>query len=133
MSAGAANRLVLGDYVILEKVGAGGMGVVFKAEHRRMKRAVALKMLPKEVNEDEIAVRRFEREVEVAAKLSHRNIVAALDAREEQGTHYLIMEYVEGRDLSAIVEQDGTLAVEKALNYVIQAAERLCICASIWE
>ena len=98
------------------------MGVVFKAEHRRMKRTVALKMLSKEVNEDEIAVRRFEREVEVAAKLSHRNIVAALDAREEQGTHYLIMEYVEGRELSAIVEQDGTLSVEKALNYIIQAA-----------
>jgi len=119
---GAANRLVLGDYAILEQVGVGGMGVVFRAEHRRMKRAVALKMLPKEVDEDKSAVRRFEREVEIAAKLSHPNIVAALDAREEQGTHYLIMEYVEGRDLFRIVENDGTLTVEKAVSYVIQTA-----------
>jgi serine/threonine protein kinase len=122
LSSGAPDPLVVGDYVILEKVGAGGMGVVFKAQHRRMKRTVALKMLSTELGKDDSVLRRFEREVEVAAKLHHRNIVAALDAREEQGAHYLIMELVEGRALSTIVESDGALPVADAVDYIVQAA-----------
>jgi len=122
LSSEAPTPLVVGDYVVLEKVGAGGMGVVFKAQHRRMKRNVALKMLPPNFSQDESAIRRFEREVEVAAKLNHRNIVAALDAREENGNHYLIMEFVEGSALTTIVERDGTLPVPIAVDYIMQAA-----------
>jgi serine/threonine protein kinase len=122
LSSGDPNPLVIGDYVILEKIGEGGMGIVFKAQHRRMKRTVALKKLTTEVCEDDSALRRFERELEVAAKLNHHNIVAALDAREEQGAHYLIMEYVEGRVLSTIVDDEGALPVHKAVDYVLQAA-----------
>jgi serine/threonine protein kinase len=122
LSSDGADPLLLGDYEILEEVGSGGMGVVYRARHRRMKRVVALKMLPASVCEDELAVKRFMREVEVAAQLNHRNIVAALDAREEQGTHYLVMEFVEGRDLATLVQQEGPLSLARALHYILQAA-----------
>ena len=77
---GRAQQLVLGEYVILEKIGSGGMGEVYKARHRRMKRLVGLKVLPAAVTKNEQAVQRFEREVEAAAKLFHPNIVTAFDA-----------------------------------------------------
>ncbi len=122
---GRAKALVLGNYTILDKIGAGGMGQVFKAEHRRMKRTVAIKMLPPAVTKDAAAVARFQREVEAAAKLRHTNIVAADDADEANGTHFLVMEYVNGKDLSVLVKQDGPLSVAKAVNYILQAARGL--------
>ncbi len=131
LSSEEATPLVVGDYVVLEKLGAGGMGVVFKAQHRRMKRTVALKMLPTDFIQDDSAVRRFEREVEVAAKLNHPNIVAALDAREQQGNHYLIMEFVDGRALSTIVESDGVLPVPVAVDYILQVGNRTGACPPI--
>ena len=78
--AGKAKSLVLGDYVILDWIGAGGMGRVYKARHRRMKRVVALKVLPPAVLKNPQGVKRFQREVEAAAKLLHPNIVTAFDA-----------------------------------------------------
>ncbi len=101
------------------------MGQVFKAEHRRMKRIVAIKMLPRNLTKDAPSVARFQREVEAAAKLSHPNIVAAYDADEAGGIHFLVMEYVEGNDLSALVKKHGPLSVAKAVNYVLQAARGL--------
>ena len=101
------------------------MGQVFKAEHRRMERIVAIKMLPAAMTKDAAAVARFQREVEAAAKLSHPNIVAAHDADEANGVHFLVMEYVEGRDLSALVKKNGPLPVAKAVNYILQAARGL--------
>ena len=71
--AGDGTAIVLGDYVILARIGAGGMGQVFQARHRRMKRVVALKLLPAAVNQDPAAIKRFEREVEAAARLTHPN------------------------------------------------------------
>ena len=106
--AGRAKSLTLGNYTILDKIGAGGMGQVFKAEHRRMKRVVAIKTLPKAFLKDAAAVARFQREVEAAAKLSHPNIVAAFDADEAGGVNFLVMEYVEGSDLSALVKKCGS-------------------------
>ena len=122
---GRAKSLILGNYTILDKIGEGGMGQVFKAEHRRKKRIVAVKMLPRGVTKDPAAVARFQREVEAAAKLRHPNIVAADDADEANGVHFLVMEYVEGSDLSAVVKAHGPLPVAKAVNYVLQAARGL--------
>ena len=122
---GRAKSLILGNYTILDKIGAGGMGQVFKAQHRRMDRIVAIKMLPKNVAKDAATVARFEREVRAAAKLSHPNIVAAYDADEANGVHFLVMEYVEGSDLSALVKKNGPLSVAKAVNYILQAARGL--------
>ena len=117
--------MILGNYTILDKIGAGGMGQVFKAQHRRMKRLVAIKMLPPAMTKDAAAVARFEREVEAAAKLRHPNIVAADDADEANGVHFLVMEYVDGKDLSALVKKDGPFPVGKAVNYILQAATGL--------
>ena len=117
--------LVLGDYVLVGKIGAGGMGQVFKAEHRVMKRRVAIKLLPPALTADEAAIKRFQREVQAAARLSHPNIVAAFDASAQKGIWYLVLEYVEGRDLSALVKEQGPLPVEQAVNFVLQAAHGL--------
>ncbi len=114
-----------GEYVLLEKLGEGGMGVVHKARHRRMKRLVAVKMIAKREVGSPDAVKRFYREVETAAKLEHPNIVTAYDAGEHEGLQYLVMQYVEGKDLAAIVQERGPLPIAEAVDYVIQAARGL--------
>ncbi len=122
---GKAKDLVLGNYTILDQIGQGGMGQVFKAQHRRMDRIVAIKMLPAAVTKDNAAVARFEREVKAAAKLEHPNIVTAHDADEANGRHFLVMQYVEGTDLSALVKKNGPLPVEQAVSCITQAARGL--------
>src|SRR5579872_6536032 len=104
---GKGPSLVLGNYLLLEKIGQGGMGAVYKAEHRRMKRIVAIKMLPPKMLNNAAAAARFQREVEAAAKLNHPNIVTAFDADNANGVHLLVMEYVEGSDFSALVKRNG--------------------------
>ncbi len=125
INEGRGKSLTLGNYTILDKIGAGGMGQVFKAEHRRMHRVVAIKMLPSALTKDAAALARFEREVTAAAKLRHPNIVAADDADEANGVHFLVMEYVEGKDLSVLVKKNGPFPVAKAVNYILQAAKGL--------
>jgi serine/threonine-protein kinase len=122
---GKGKSLVLGSYTILDKIGAGGMGQVFKAQHRRMKRIVAVKMLPAAMMKDPAVVARFEREVTAAARLNHPNIVTAFDADNANGVHLLVMEYVEGTDLSAVVKKNGPLPVELAVNNILQTAQGL--------
>lgn len=122
---GRAKELVFGTYVVLDKLGQGGMGMVFKAEHRRMKRVVALKVMSQVAIKSPDAVKRFHREVEAGAKLTHPNIVAALDADEARGMHFLVMEYIEGSDLAALVKKSGPFPVDKAVQYVLQAARGL--------
>jgi serine/threonine protein kinase/Leucine-rich repeat (LRR) protein len=90
-----------------------------------MERVVAIKMLPTATMKDAAATARFQREVVAAAKLSHPNIVAAHDADEANGVHFLVMEYAEGSDLSALVKKNGPLPVAKAVNYILQAARGL--------
>ena len=122
---GIATGLVLGGYTLLNKIGEGGMGQVFKAIHRRLERPAAIKVLAAKLLDSPDAVRRFYQEVRVAARLSHPNIVATYDASEEDGIHYLAMEYVEGCDLAALVKSGGTMTVAQALDYIIQAARGL--------
>ncbi len=122
---GKGDRLLLGNYLILDKIGAGGMGDVYLAEHRRMERRVALKTLPATMTRDTQSIQRFHREVKAAAKLSHPNIVAAYDADEANGVHYFVMEHVDGTDLSAVVKKQGVLKVETAIDYILQAAKGL--------
>jgi serine/threonine protein kinase len=117
--------LVMGNYVVLEKLGEGGMGQVFKARHQRMDRVVALKVLPASATKSEESVQRFHREVKAAARLSHANIVTAHDADEAGGLHFLVMEYVEGMDLAYLVEKQGKLPVKRSTNYILQAAKGL--------
>ena len=123
---GKTKGLVFGEYVVLDKLGEGGMGVVLKAQHRRMKRLVAIKILSSAAMKQAGAVERFHREVEAAAKLEHPNIVTAHDAGEHQGMHYLAMQYVDGKDLASIVRDHGPLpVVRQAVEYILQAARGL--------
>jgi serine/threonine protein kinase/tetratricopeptide (TPR) repeat protein len=117
--------LLVGNYVILDKLGQGGMGVVFKARHRRLGRVGALKILPPSFARDHQAVMRFRREVEAAGRLKHPNVVAAVDADEDRGVHFLVMDYVEGQDLDHIVRERGPMKSAQALDCLIQAARGL--------
>ena len=117
--------LSIGNYLILDKLGAGGMGVVFQARHRKLGRVVALKILPPSSARDRTAVLRFRREVAATGRLKHPNLVAALDADEDRGVHFLVMDYVEGRDLSRAVLERGPMPVAQALDCLIQAARGL--------
>lgn len=123
--AGQPRLPALGDYILLGKIGAGGMGRVFKAKHRTMDRLVALKMLPPGRMKDPEQVSRFHREVKAAAKLFHPNIVTAFDAGEQAGIHYLVMEYVDGSALSKTVKQHGPVMLDTAISYILQAAQGL--------
>ncbi len=114
--------LLLGSYVLLERLGEGGMGQVFKARNWKLVKVVALKLIRKERLDNPDAVRRFQREIRAAAQLDHPNIVRALDADEVNGTQLLVMEYVQGTDLAKLVKKDGPLAVDKACDYCRQAA-----------
>ena len=104
----------LGNYELLEPVGAGGMGRVYKARHQRMKRIVALKVLAPELLRSGSMRARFQREVEAAARVSSPHIVTAFDAGESNGCDFLVMEYVEGVSLADLVKRDGPLPVGRA-------------------
>jgi serine/threonine protein kinase len=109
-------------YEILECLGEGGMGRVYKARHRLLERLVALKVIRRERLSNPEAVRRFRREARAAATLHHPNIVAVHDAGQDGDTHFLVMEYVEGIDLDRLVRTGGPLPVHQACDYVRQAA-----------
>lgn len=122
---GRSDPLVLSDYVILTLIGKGGMGKVYKAQHRHMDRIVALKLLPTELAGDADAVIRFEREIKAAARLTHPNIVTAYDARIEGGVQYLVCEFINGCNLFTAVKQNGTFDIPTAVEYLLQAARGL--------
>ena len=125
LTAGRGRLLHLGDYTLDERLGTGAMGQVFRARHRKMNRTVAVKILQPALARSVDMVARFHREVQAAARLSHPNIVAALDASEHDGTHFLVMEYVEGIDLARLLKADGPLEVAQAVDYILQAARGL--------
>jgi formylglycine-generating enzyme required for sulfatase activity/serine/threonine protein kinase len=122
---GQGKSLLMGNYVVLDKLGQGGMGMVLKARHRRMNRLVALKVLAPGTANSPLAIKRFHREVQAAARLEHPNIVTAYDADEANGKHFLVMQFVDGCDLASLVTQEGRLPVEKAVGCVLQAARGL--------
>jgi WD40 repeat protein/serine/threonine protein kinase len=109
------------SYRVRALLGRGGMGAVYKAEHKMMERCVALKTIGRDLDARPELVERFRREVKAAARLSHPNIVAAYDAEQAGRTHFLVMEYFEGIDLARLVAQRGKLPIEEACEYVCQA------------
>lgn len=120
---GRGRLLLLGSYVLLDKLGEGGMGAVFKARNWKLGRTVALKLIRPEKLANAQAVKRFQREIRAAAQLEHANIVHAIDADEIAGAHLLVMEYVDnGIDLARLVKQRGPLPAALACDYIRQAA-----------
>jgi serine/threonine protein kinase len=122
IAAGRGKDLRVGPYVLLDRLGEGGMGMVYKARHQHMQRVVALKVIRKEKLANPEAVRRFYQEVQASGQLHHPNIVLAYDAGPAGSTHYFAMEYVEGVDLARLVKEQGPLPVPQACEYVRQAA-----------
>jgi uncharacterized protein (TIGR03067 family) len=112
-------------YRIIELLGTGGMGAVYKAEHQLMERTVALKVINPSLVNSPAMVERFRREVKAAAKLAHPNIVTAHDAEQAGTSHFLVMEYVEGTNLARLVAENGPLPVAQACDYIRQAAQAL--------
>ncbi len=109
-------------YRIVRLLGQGGMGSVYEAEHRVMRRAVALKVINRAFTSRPATVERFRREVRAAARLSHPNIVTTYDAEDAGTTLFLVMEYVEGASLARLVKERGPLPIAEACDYVRQAA-----------
>lgn len=109
-------------YKITQRVGGGGMGQVYQAEHRLMDRPVALKIIHPRYLANPSAVERFEREVKAAAKLHHPNIVTAYDAERAGGTHFLIMEFVQGQTLANLLRQKGKFPIPEACDAIRQTA-----------
>jgi serine/threonine protein kinase/tetratricopeptide (TPR) repeat protein len=114
----------ISHYKILDKIGEGGMGVVFKAEDVKLKRTVALKFLPQELMRDQEARVRFIQEAQAAAALDHPNICTVYEIDESNGQTYIAMAYVDGQSLKEIIEA-GQLELEEALNITSQVAEGL--------
>jgi serine/threonine protein kinase len=117
--------LLIGNYLILDKLGQGGMGMVFKARHRTLGRLGALKILPPSFTRDRGAVMRFRREFEAAGRLRHLNLVAAFEADEDRGVNFLVMDYVQGINLDRVVAEHGPLPLAEAVDYLIQSARGL--------
>ena len=123
--ASHGGKLVIENYEILEKVGSGAMGAVYKARQISLNRIVALKILPPNLAEDRKYIARFLREAKLAAKLSHPNIIYVIDVGESHGVYYYAMEYVEGRTLKQLVDEDGPLPEREAIRMALQVARAL--------
>lgn len=114
---------ILGKYKLMRLLGSGGMSTVYLGEHILMHRLRAIKVLPKGRVNDSSYLARFVREAQATASLDHNNVVKAYDIDNDGDTHYLVMEYIEGRDLQNIVKQEGPLPLEVCCNYIAQAAD----------
>lgn len=113
---------ILGKYKLLGHLGTGGMSSVYLAEHPVMERLVAIKVLPRRFVEDQNYLDRFKREARAVAALDHPNIVRAHDIDQHDKRHFIVMEYVDGRDLQKMVKDDGPLPAVEAADYIAQAA-----------
>ena len=122
---GKGKSLTMGKYQILEKIGAGGMGQVYKAFHSNTERVVAIKVILGKGKIEPEVVKRFEREVKAAAKLVHSNIITVFDADQADGRIFMVMEYIKGDDLGEILRKKGQLSVSETVNYMLQAARGL--------
>src|SRR6266545_2142210 len=112
-------------YRLLSKVGSGGMGEVYKAEDTKLGRTVAIKVLPESANEKLVAKRRFLKEAQSASALNHPNIVTIHAIEEFEGLDFIVMEYIEGQTLKAMIERDGALPLANLLDTGTQVADAL--------
>ncbi|GIP36738.1 serine/threonine protein kinase [Paenibacillus sp. J31TS4] len=114
-----------GRYELLERVGGGGMAIVYKAHDLLLNRNVAVKVLRQQYVHDDEFIHRFEREAQSAASLSHPNVVSIYDVGQQEDDHYIVMEYVEGMTLNDLIKQKAPLQVEEAVHIAAQICDAL--------
>ncbi len=112
-------------YQIIEELGRGGMGRVYKAVDTRIKEKIALKLIKPEISSDRKTLERFGNELKLARKIAHKNVGKMFDINEEEGTHYITMEYVSGQDLKGLIKQTGQLAIGTSISIAKQVCEGL--------
>jgi serine/threonine protein kinase len=115
----------LDDFTLIERMGGGKTGVIWKAKHRLLGRIVAIKIMPEDSAKFPEWIKRLQREVKITAKLNHPNLVSAIDAGVANGIHYLVQDYFEGRELADVLKETGPLPVAKAVDLTLQAARGL--------
>lgn len=118
-------QIIGNRYEIVEKLGGGGMALVYKGVDLLLSRAVTVKILREQLASDVDVVRRFQKEAQAVAKLSHPNIVSIYDVGQEKDIYYLVMEYIEGKNLKEIILEKGRLEVGEAINYAMQICDAL--------
>ena len=114
-----------GRYQIIEELGKGGMGRVYKVHDTKIKEKIALKLIKPEIAKDKKTLERFSNELKFARKIRHKNICQMFDLGEERGTHFITMEFVEGQDLKKLIRQSGQLALGTTINIIKQVCEGL--------
>jgi serine/threonine protein kinase/tetratricopeptide (TPR) repeat protein len=114
-----------GRYQIIEELGKGGMGKVYKVHDTKIKEKVALKLIKPEIASDRNTLERFSNELRIARKITHKNVGKMFDINDEAGTHYITMEYVSGQDLKGLIRQTGQLTVGKAVSIAKQICDGL--------
>ncbi|MDH7514005.1 MAG: serine/threonine-protein kinase [Clostridiales bacterium] len=125
--AGALARgtLFANRYEILEELGTGGMGAVYRVYDRKLEEEVALKLIKPEIAADKKAIERFKNELKVARKITHKSVCKMYDLGESEGASYITMEYVAGQDLRGLIKQTGQLTITTAVSIARQVAEGL--------
>ncbi|AMV39429.1 serine/threonine-protein kinase [Planctomyces sp. SH-PL62] len=120
--ANKAYGMLVGRYVILDRIGAGSMGRVYKAHHQMMDRVVALKIIAPELSCNDRVVARFQREMKLVGRLDHPNVVRAYDADRANRVLYIVMEYVNGESLGDRLKRSGPIPAAEMIDYAAQAA-----------
>ena len=118
-------RLLGGRYEIIQRVGGGGMAVVYKAKDRLLGRYIAVKVMNPSLSNDEEYIQRFQREAKNAASLSHPNVVCLYAVGQEENMYYLVMEYIDGPSLKELIQQRGRIPPQEAIEIAIQIGEGL--------
>ncbi len=114
-----------GRYEVIEELGEGGMGKVYRVENKKIKEEVALKLINPEIAGDKKTIERFSNELKFARKIAHRNVCQMYDLNKEEGAHYITMEYVDGKDLKSMIKMTGQLSSEKTIFIAKQVCEGL--------
>ena len=118
-------QIIGGRYEIVKSIGEGGMANVYLANDKILDRKVAIKVLRGDLANDEKFIRRFQREAQSVANLSHPNIVEVYDVEEEEGQHYIVMEYIEGKTLKQLLQKRGSLTLSEVIDIMLQLTDGL--------